>query len=83
MSGPEDLYPPFARWHAPVTPSDVTVLPIFWGIWVGGAGSVTIRQNGVDCTYAAVPAGTMLRVAGTQVRATGTTATLMIAVVGQ
>ena len=60
-----------------VTPSDTTVIATgFRALYVGGTGAVAIRTlAGNTVTFAAVPAGTTLLVAGDQVRATGTTAT--------
>lgn len=67
---------------ADITPSDSQrVEPPFTmkGIYVGGSGNVVVRMNGTDVTFAA-PAGTTLHVAPTHVLATGTTATLLVAV---
>lgn len=66
---------------SPVTPSDVTVYsPAFRALYVGGAGAVAITTaGGTDVVFAAVPAGTTLRVAGTKVKATGTVATNIVA----
>lgn len=70
-----------SRTHAAVTPSDSTTLGPFTWLYVGGTGDVVVTApNGVDATYKAVPTGTQLRVAGTKVKATGTTATLIVAV---
>lgn len=51
------------------------------GVWVGGAGNVkvTMQRDGTQVTFTAVPAGTLLPVAASRVWATGTTATLMVA----
>lgn len=63
-----------------VTPSDSTVLPAFRGLWVGAGGAVTITNlKGVQVSFAGVPAGTLLPVAGNQVRGTGTVASLIVA----
>lgn len=64
-----------------VVPSNVTVFsPPAVGLYVGGAGDVTVRmfvgQNNV--TFSAVPVGTFLPITVDQVRATGTTATLLV-----
>lgn len=76
--------PVAARGHAAVTPSDsTTYAPPFESLWIGGAGVVVVRSpSGVDASFT-VPAGTKLGVAGSQVRATGTTATLIVALYGQ
>lgn len=48
-------------------------------IYVGGAGALTVRLLGGDVvTFAALPAGTLLPVRVTEVRATGTTATALV-----
>jgi hypothetical protein len=66
---------------AAVTPNDTT--PIGFntsGLWVGGAGNVTVRmQSGELCLFTAVPAFTLLPIKFTHVMATGTAATLMVA----
>ena len=76
----DDLLGP-ASLAAEVIPSDVAALPIASKrLWVGGAGNVVlITTGGVSVTYAGVPAGTYLNVRATQVNATGTTATNIIA----
>lgn len=50
------------------------------GIYVGGAGNVTLRAIGssVDTVFTNVPAGSVLKVRAQFVRATGTTATNML-----
>lgn len=57
--------------YGAVTPSDSTELK-FKALYIGGAGSVVIRQAGSDIgavTFAAVPAGTQLLVSGNRVMA--------------
>lgn len=68
-----------AQSFAAVTPSDVTVYaPPFRSLFIGGAGTVSVvGLNGVAATFTVV-AGYTLKVAGTQVKATGTTATLIV-----
>lgn len=62
-----------------VVPSDVTFVN-FVALYVGGAGAVTIEGlDGVAVTFAAVPAGTYLNVAGTRVKSTGTAGTSIVA----
>jgi hypothetical protein len=65
---------------AAVTKSDVTVLePTVGGLWVGGAGAVTVKMlDGSTQTFSAVPAGTRLPVVCTQVL-NATVATLIVA----
>jgi len=64
-----------------VTPSDSTVLPTTRGLWVGVAGNVavTMADDGNNITFVGVLAGSILPIQVTQVLATGTTATNIIA----
>lgn len=64
-----------------VTPSDATILAAgVRGLWVGVTGDVAIKfVGGATVTLGAVPAGTLLAVQVTQVLATGTTATGIVA----
>lgn len=63
-----------------VTPSDSTDLSTFRMLYVGGAGAVAVvLTNGATVTFAAVPAGTILPIIGAKVKATGTTATSIVA----
>ena len=66
---------------AAVTPSDSTDLTfITRSIYVGGAGTLTvILSGGATVEYLAVPAGTTLWIAATRVKATGTSATSIVA----
>lgn len=67
--------------HAAVTPNDNTVLLPFNWLHVGGAGDVTVTSPaGVDATYKGLAAGSRLDVPGIKVKATGTTATFLVAV---
>jgi hypothetical protein len=67
--------------HAPVVPNDNTVLNAFNWLHIGGAGDVTVTSpTGVDATYKGLPAGSKLDVPGIKVKATGTTATFIVAV---
>lgn len=65
-----------------VTPSDVTVFTTpTRGLYVGGAGNLTVTMSdGTVLLFAAVPAGSFLPLVVTQVRSTGTAATLITAV---
>lgn len=52
-----------------VTKSDTTVLPVTRGLYVGGAGAVTVTMmSGNDATFVAVPAGTVLQIRVTKVK---------------
>jgi hypothetical protein len=65
-----------------VVPSDVTVFGnTMRALWVGGAGDVAVRmlRDGNTLVFSAVPAGTLLPISCDQVRATGTTAGLILA----
>jgi hypothetical protein len=75
-----DLLGPAAN-GAAVAPSDTANLPVASKrLWIGGAGNVSlVTVNGTALTYTAVPAGTYLQVRAQQVKATGTTATDIIA----
>ena len=64
-----------------VTPSDATILPVTRGLYVGGTGdlSVVMAEDQNTVIFSAVPAGTILPIQVTQVFATNTTATLIVA----
>ncbi|WP_375285514.1 hypothetical protein [Sphingomonas sp.] len=64
-----------------VTPSDVVELPFLpRAIYVGGNGDVALRgEDGADAVWRNVPAGTILPFRATMVRASGTTATALLA----
>lgn len=64
-----------------ITPSDSTDLDqIPRGVWVGGAGNLVVSGISGDATFVGVPAGTMLPISPTRVKATGTTATALVGV---
>ena len=70
---------PYAKATA-VTPNDSTVLAKTRALYVGGAGALTVTMaDGVNATFAAVPAGTTLRIKVTKVLSTGTAATSIVA----
>lgn len=49
-------------------------------LWVGGAGNLTVTMaDGGDVLFSAVPAGTMLDIQVSHVKATGTAATNIVA----
>lgn len=64
-----------------VTPSDANTYSTPVMIWVGGTGAVTVTpaSGGADVVFSAVPVATLLPLRVVAVKATGTTATLMIA----
>lgn len=70
-----------ARQAIAITPSDTTNISggnIMRGIYVGGAGNISIEvANGTVVLYGAV-AGSVLPVRTTRVNATGTTATNLV-----
>lgn len=66
---------------AAVTPSDtVDLTNTSRSIFVGGAGNVVaIMFDGTTVTFTGVTAGTILPIRATRIKATGTTATNMVA----
>lgn len=66
---------------AAVTPSDTLDLAdVTQALYVGGAGNVVvIMQGGQTVTFSGVPAGTTLDIRVSRVKATSTTATLILA----
>jgi hypothetical protein len=76
----DDLLAP-ARNAAAVTPSDSAPLAyVTKKLWVGGAGNLAvIMANGETVTYTSVPAGTYLPIRVSQVKATGTSASNIVA----
>lgn len=66
-----------------VTPDDATELAyVTRGLYVGGAGalSVIMRDETEAVTFAGLPAGSVLPIRVKLVRATGTTATSIVAI---
>lgn len=67
---------------AAVTPSD-TVSQSGVALFVGGVGNVTlITEGGESVLFTAVPAGTILNLRFVRIMAAGTTATLMVRMMG-
>ncbi len=64
-----------------VTPSDSTVLPAnVRALYVGTGGTLVVTdQAGTDATFSNVPTGALLPIRATKVKATGTTASTIIA----
>lgn len=64
-----------------VTPNDATILVPTKGIYVGGSGDLVVTMaNGVDATFKGIAAGVIHPISATKVKATGTTATYIVAV---
>lgn len=71
-----------ARAPFPILPSDTAELPAFpKGIYVGSGGDVTLRgiEGSADVTYRNLPDASYIAVRARYVRATGTTASNLIA----
>ena len=71
-----------ARSASALVPHDVNALPNTpKALYVGGGGSIVCRlvDDGADVTFVGVPAGAFLPVRASHVRATGTTATSIVA----
>ena len=71
-----------AEYAAAVTTSDATVLsPVPRALYIGVGGDVvvTMAADGTDVTFANVPTGTKLPVRVSKVKATGTTASSIVA----
>jgi hypothetical protein len=64
-----------------VTPADSDMAVISRAIYVGVSGNLTVKMAGSEniVTFTAVPAGSLLPIRVTQVRATDTTATNIVA----
>jgi hypothetical protein len=71
-----------ARGGEEVTPADGSDLTyVSRALYVGAAGDVTaVMRDGQELTFEAVPGGTLLPIAVTRVKATGTTATGIVAI---
>lgn len=69
--------------YAVTTSDTVALTSIPQAIYVGGAGAIVMRLMGdtADVTFTAVPAGTTLYVRPQYIRATGTVATAIVALI--
>jgi hypothetical protein len=66
--------------YVAVTPSDSTQLS-FRALWVGGSGTLVVEDPaGTACTF--INANGWMPLEGSRVRATGTTATSIVAITG-
>lgn len=79
-----DSWQNYAKLASAVTPSDTVALPdITRYVYVGGAGDLVVifadDPAQVAVTFKAVPVGTVLPIAVGIIKATGTTATLIVA----
>lgn len=64
-----------------VTPSDATVLEASKGLYIGGSGNVAVTmKDGTSVTFTGISAGMIHPISVTKVKATGTTATNIVAV---
>lgn len=64
-----------------VTPADADLAVVTRALYIGGLGDVVVQGlNGINTTFTAVPAGTILPVRARQVRA-ATSATAIVALV--
>jgi len=69
-----------ASFAAAVTPNDVTVITTTRALAIGGAGTISVVMAGGGNTVSfTVIAGALLPIRVTKVNATGTTATLIVA----
>ena len=62
-----------------VTPNDTATVSMD-ALWVGGGGNLSLDYGDGAVVFANVPAGVFFETAGCIVRATGTTATSLVAV---
>lgn len=71
-----------AKRSVTITPHATDTQPVGRGLFVGVGGNVTGRlvEDGVDTVWKNIPSGTILPVQFLYIRATGTTATDMLAV---
>ena len=63
-----------------VTTNDMSYIPVTRALYVGGAGNIVVTmENGEDATLSGVLAGTVYPLSVKRVKATGTTATNLVA----
>lgn len=63
-----------------ITPHDTNTIQTTRAIYIGGAGHLkVVMKGGNTVIFQAVPVGTVLEIRATQVFATGTTATSLLA----
>lgn len=61
------------------TPADGVVLQNCTGVYVGGTGNLTVvTYSGNTVVFTALPVGSVIRLKIAQIKATGTTATLLV-----
>lgn len=80
-SFPADFSPRFPQSAVAITPSDVDTFSAGVNVYVGGAGAVVVSPEGgqADVTFTVV-AGQVIPVTVLAVKATGTTATGLVAI---
>jgi len=74
-----NLDSPYANAVAVATSDTFDLSDVTRAIYVGGTGDVTCTIGGSDVLFKAVPVGTLLRIRTSRVKASGTTATQMVA----
>jgi len=67
-----------------ITPDDSAMIsPGCEAIYVGGTGDLAVVSDGVTATFKAVPVGAIIPIKAQKVKASGTTATLLVGLWGQ
>lgn len=80
IMGGNDAEWPYSHAAAVTTHDTNELAKLTRAIYVGGAGGLKVTMDdGTDVTFAAVPAGTVLRIRARRVFATGTAATNIVA----
>jgi hypothetical protein len=63
-----------------ITPNDSTIIPVPRAVYVGGTGHLeVVMYGGSTVNFRSVPAGTVLDINVTKIKATNTTATYVVA----
>ena len=63
-----------------ITPNGAGPATVYRGLWIGGAGNISVAfVDGTTATLAGAVGGTIIDVCFTRINATGTTATLLVA----